>query len=173
MTVTAPARYTEKSYRGRPDLGLTAAMIEAGGGAGHFDSRKLFAVLAGPKAKAETAHLTRLYGKAKVDAFLQTFTYSVADLLTLFHLNHITLPQRPRIAPSNGRAIVVAIYHDGIMPDGKYDCGYMMEHLMTHPIHVVLMRDVNNQLGFGPRHNANFHIMLTRLVVDLKHTYGA
>jgi hypothetical protein len=59
------------------------------------------------------------------------------------------------------------------MPDGKYDCGYMMEHLMTHPIHVVLMRDVNNQLGFGPRHNANFHIMLTRLVVDLKHTYGA
>ena len=32
MTITAPALYTEHSYRGTPDLGLTLAIVQAGGG---------------------------------------------------------------------------------------------------------------------------------------------
>jgi hypothetical protein len=173
MTVTVPAKYRANSYRGAPDLGLTSALIIAGGGAGHFDAAKLFHVLGGPKTGAERAQLDRQYGRAKVDAFLQTFSFAMIELVQLFRDNHITLPAKPRVAPSDGRAMALAVYRDGIMPNGKYDCGYMMEHLMTHPIHVVLMHDIDNERGHGPKHNANFHIMLTRVVLDLKKSYGA
>jgi hypothetical protein len=171
MTITAPAHYTAKSYRGQPDLGLTVALVDAGGGAQHFDAHRLLVTLAGPHTNDEVARLRKLYGKAKVDAFMQTFTFSVVDLLEIFRLNHIALPAQPRIRPSDGRAIAMAVYHDGIMSNGRYDCGYMMEHLMTHPVHVVLMRDIDNQRGHGPRHNANYHEMLTRVVLDLKNIY--
>jgi hypothetical protein len=173
MTITAPALYTEHSYRGKPDLGLTLAIVAAGGGPAHFTSARLFRALAGPHAGAESRKLTRLYGKAKMAAFMQTFTFAVHDLALLFKMNDVALPGKPSIAPDKGRAIVGAIYHDGIMPTGKYDCGYMMEHLMTHPVHVVLMHDIDVAHGHGPRHNANFHIILTRMVVDLRNLYHA
>lgn len=168
ITVTSPALYTEHSYRGQPDLGLTLAMVEAGGGPAHFDSVRLFRTLAGRHLNAESRKLRKLYGKAKMAAFMQTFNYAVHDLAMLFKINHIALPGRPSVSPNNGPALATAIYHAGIMPTGKYDCGYMMEHLMTHPIHIVLMHDINVAHGHGPQHNANFHIILTRMIVDLR-----
>ena len=171
MTVVAPANYTEHSYRGKPDLGLTLALVEAGGGATHFNSGRLFHVLAGRNARREAAKLQRLYGKARMDAFMQTFTYSVHDLVALFAMNHIALPTHASVSPSDGRALSIALYHAGIMPTGKYDCGYFMEHLMTHPIHIVLMHDINVARGHGPAHNANFHLILTRMVADLRNMY--
>ena len=102
---------------------------------------------------------------------MQTFTFAMTDLLQLFIDNHVALPANPRVSPNDGKAMALAIYHDGIMPTGKYDCGYMMEHLMTHPIHVVLMHDINNRRGFGASHNASFHEILTATVMDLKNSY--
>lgn len=172
MVLAAPANYTEHSYRGRPDLGLTLAMVQAGGGPKRFDSGRLFRIIAGPYARHEAVKLEHLYGKARMAAFMQTFTYAVHDLLALFAINHIVLPNRPRIAPTDGPRLATAIYHDGIMPTGKYDCGYLMEHLMTHPVHIVLMHDINVAHGHGPAHNANFHLILTRMVADLRNDYG-
>lgn len=172
ITVIAPARYTKNSYRGKPDLGLVVAMVEAGGGRGRFDATKLLTVLTGGNPKPEIARLQKHYGKGRIDAFVQTMTFSMVDLLQIFNYNHVALPDKPRVSPRDGRAIALAIYHDGIMPNGKYDCGYMMEHLMTHPIHIALMHDVDNVRGFGPSHNSSFHTILTRAVVDLKNTYG-
>ena len=173
MVVVAPALYTEHSYRGKPDLGLTLAIVQAGGGANHFDSARLYRVLAGPHAQDEFKKLQSMYGKAKMDAFMQTFTYAVHDLVALFALNHIALPDQPSVSPRDGAAITTAIYRDGVMPTGKYDCGYMMEHLMTHPVHVVLMHDINVAHGHGPAHNANFHLILTRMIADLRDQYQA
>jgi hypothetical protein len=173
ITITAPANYTEHSYRGRPDLGLTLAMVEAGGGPRHFDSARLFTVLAGHNAKRESQKLQRLYGKARMAAFMQTFNFAVADLVSLFKMNGIALPNAPRISPSKGRDLTVAIYHAGIMPTGKWDCGYLMEQMMTHPVHIALMHDINVARGHGPQHDANFHIILTRMIVDLRNMYTA
>jgi hypothetical protein len=171
MTIVAPANYTEHSYRGKPDLGLTLAIVEAGGGPKHFDSKRLYWVLAGPHAKKEALKLQQLYGKARMAAFMQTFTYAMHDLVSLFAINHVTLPNHPRISPRNGAVMTTAIYRDGIMPTGKYDCGYMMEHLMTHPVHIVLMHDIDVAHGHGPAHNANFHTILTRMIADLRNQY--
>lgn len=172
MTIVAPANYTHHSYRGTPDLGLTLAVIEAGGGVQHFDSARLFAVLGGNKARSEAAKLEREYGKAKMAAFGQTFTFAVRDTANVFALNHITLPTKPSVSPSDGRTMAIAIYRDGVMPTGKFDCGYMMEHMMTHSVHIVVMHDINVAAGQGPSHNANFHIILTRMIADLHRAYG-
>jgi hypothetical protein len=171
ITITAPANYTEHSYRGTPDLGLTLALVQAGGGPSHFSSARLFKTLAGSNARAEEAKLQRLYGKARLAAFMQTFDFAVRDLVSLFALNHIALPPGARVSPQNGRALTIAMYRDGVMPTGKYDCGYFMEHLMTHPVHIALMHDINVAHGHGPAHNANFHIVLTRMLADLRNMY--
>jgi hypothetical protein len=173
ITVIAPANYTEHSYRGRPDLGLTLAVVQAGGGPRRFNSARLFTVLAGDKAKRESQNLQHLYGKAKMAAFMETFNFAVTDLVSLFKMNGVALPNAPRLSPRNGRALTVAIYHAGIMPTGKWDCGYMMERLMTHPVHIALMHDINVARGHGPQHDANFHIILTRMIVDLRNMYSA
>jgi hypothetical protein len=173
ITITAPAQYTEHSYRGKPDVALTYAVFKAGGGPGKFDSAKLFRVLSGSHANTEARHLERLYGKAKMAAFIQTFNFAMSDLTTLFKLNHIELSDPPAVSPHKGRDLAMAIYHAGIMPNGKYDCGYMMEHLMTHPVHIALMHDINVAPAHGPAHNANFHIILTRMLLDLKDAYRA
>lgn len=171
MTVIAPANYTKYSYRGRPDLGLDVAIIQAGGGVGRFDTNRLLHVLAGSKAGAEAARLEKQYGKVRVAAFVETMNYAMNALPRYFAYNGIRLPKNPSVSPSDGRAIATAIYHDGIMLDGRYDCGYMMEHLMTHPIHIALMHQIDNAHAFGPSHNANFHVILTRAIVDLKNLY--
>jgi hypothetical protein len=168
MTVVSPANYTEHSYRGKPDLGLTLAIVQAGGGAKHFDTARLFRAMAGPFARSEFAKLERLYGKARMAAFMQTMNFAMRDLLTLFAINHIALPAHPSVSPNAGPRLATAIYRAGVMPTGKYDCGYMMEHLMTHPIHVVLMHDVAVAHGHGPAHNANLHIIMTRMIADLR-----
>lgn len=168
MTVTEPARYGKYSYKGQADLGLTVAIVQAGGGYSHFEGTTLFRSLAGRDAGREKARLEKMYGKAKIAAFMQTLTFSMRELTQLLRDNHIAMPPSPRLPPSNGHAVALAIYHDGIMPTGRFDCGYMMDHLMSHPIHVVLMHDINSERGHGASHNANFHMLLTRFVVDLK-----
>ncbi len=172
MTVVSPANYTKHSYRGKPDLGLTLAVIEAGGGPEHFDSVRLFRVLGGANARSEAAKLQHEYGKARMAAFEQTFTFAMRDTVKVFSLNHIALPSQPSVSPHDGRAMAVDVYRDGVMPTGKFDCGYMMEHMMTHPVHMILMHDINDARDQGPSHNANFHIILTRLIADLHRTYA-
>lgn len=135
-------------------------------------SARLFRILGGPKARSEAEKLQHEYGKAKMTAFEQTFTFAMRDTVTVFALNHIALPSHPKISPSDGRGMAIDIYRAGVMPTGKYDCGYMMEHMMTHSVHIIVMHDINDAHGEGPSHNANFHIILTRLIGNLYRTYG-
>jgi hypothetical protein len=171
ITLTVPAHYNVHSYRGAPDLGLTMAIVQAGGGPRDFNSALLIQTLAGKHIWKEYAKLKHLYGKQRLLAFRNTFDFAVRDLVMLLSINHVALPRQPRIAPTDGQAITVAIYRDGIMPTGKYDCGYMMEHLMTHGLHMVLMREIDMAPGQGAANNANFHVILTRMIADLRDTY--
>jgi hypothetical protein len=171
MDVTAHAIYTRNSYRGAPDLGLAVAIVEAGGGANHFDGRQFVRALAGSHTNAEMRRLEKLYGKGRVEAFVQTLTFSVRDTLQVMSANHLSMPSKPRVSARDGLAMTLAIYHDGIMPTGKFDCGYMMEHIMTHRVHVVVMRDIDQFPAYGRAHNANFHTILTRVILDLKNDY--
>ncbi|MGZ3518671.1 MAG: hypothetical protein ACXVAM_16090 [Vulcanimicrobiaceae bacterium] len=172
MNVTSHSVYTKNSYRGAPDLGLAVAIVEAGGGSKHFDGKHFVRTLAAGHTNAEMRRLERLYGKGRIEAFIQTLTFSVRDTQQILSANHVSMPRQPRVSPRDGRALTLAIYHDGIMPTGKFDCGYMMEHIMTHRVHVAVMRDIDQLPAYGRTHNANFHTILTRVILDLKNDYA-
>jgi hypothetical protein len=169
---TSMPMYHHTSYRGAPDLNLALAVVLAGGGPAHFDASTLVGVLGGSMTKAEVAKLTREYGAAKVSSFLATFTFAINDVLRIVQEKKIALPSDPIPDPKDGGRLTAALVWAGTMPNGRFDVGYMIEHMISHDLHVVLMHDINNNPAFGPAANANFHVILTRAVLDLKSAYG-
>ena len=163
------ARYSNAGvYSGPPDLPLTLSMIEAGGGPAHFKSTTLVGVLAGPATKAEVAKLTKQFGAKNLQSFLTVFDFVVSDSLRLVNEKHVALPKRPKPAPSDGKALSAALYGDGI-ENGRYNVEIMLDHLVSHPIHDQVMDDINAK--YGGIADANYHIVLTQAVLDLKAAY--
>lgn len=150
-------------YTGTPELTVTSEMVAAGGGAGHFDSKKLVGHMAGKDTPAALAYLTHKYGAANVDAFFKTFTYAVNDALGYATSKGIKLP--PATVPS-GAVLTHHLYAAGTLPNGQYDVGYMLERLVSHPIHMYVMWDINKQPDLGKKTDETFHIILT----DAMHT---
>jgi hypothetical protein len=165
-------QHHETIYRGSPNLQLTLAVVIAGGGPQHFQAAKLIGALAGPLTNAEVAKLTKEYGAANVQSFLATFTFAIDDALGIVQRLKIPLPQQPLPDPKDGGKLSAALVRAGTMPDGRYDVGYMIDRMVSHDIHKVLMHDINDNPQFGPRANANFHVILTQAVLDLKAAYG-
>jgi hypothetical protein len=159
-------------YYGTPDLALTAALVQAGGGADHFDAGQLVGVLAGANKDAEVAHLTHMYGAERVSQFLRTFTFAIEDSLRIAQSKQIYLPTPAPGLSSDGRALSASLFRAGTMPEGRFDIGYMIEHLISRPIHVQLMNDINGKAGYGPTVNSDFHIILTTAMFDLKSAYA-
>ncbi len=161
LLLSAPAAAGWKGptmYPGTPDLAVTAEMVAAGGGAAHFDSKKLVGVMAGKNAPAALAYLTHTYGAKNVDAFFRTFTYAVDDSLKYATQKGISLPSER--VPS-GSVLTQHLYTAGTLPNGQYDVGYMLERLVSHPIHMYVMWDINKQPDLGRKTDETFHIILT------------
>ena len=88
---TQPASAMQMTrYLGAPDLPLTVAVVEAGGGAQHFDSLKLL----GGGEHAEVQSLTQRYGKERVTAFVVTFNHAIDDALAAATQAGVKLPIR-------------------------------------------------------------------------------
>jgi hypothetical protein len=158
-------------YLGPPALPLTAAVVAAGGGAATFDSVKLLAVLTGPQEPVEVATLTRRFGKARVGAFVVTFNHAIDDALGVATKAGVTLPPVPaylQTGPNLSARLIAA----GTMANGRFDVGYMLEHLISRNIHVAVMHQLDADPEVGAARNADFHVILTSLMDDLKIQYG-
>lgn len=168
---TMPAAMNESHgrYYGQPDLALTSTMIAAGGGAAHFSSQTLFLNLAGPSASAEAASLTRQYGAGNVKQFFVTFDSFVDRAIGVVQQQHIALPAP---GPERGADLARLLYAAGVMPDQRYDVGYMIEHLLSRQMHITLMQQVNADPSIGPQQNAEFHVILTSAMQDLHRANG-
>jgi hypothetical protein len=161
LILSAPASAGWKGptmYDGTPDLKLTAEVVAAGGGPAHFDSKKLVGVMAGKNAPAALAYLTKTYGAADVDGFFRTFTYAVNDSLKYATEKKIALPA---VTVPSGAVLTQQLYKAGALPNGQYDPGYMLEKLVSHPIHMWVMWDINRQPDLGKKTDETFHIILT------------
>ena len=173
LTKPGPALAEQMTrYTGTPDLALTSAMVAAGGGPTNFDSAHLFGVLAGTHANDELAQLTQIYGSSRVHAFIGTFTYAIDDALKVATSAGVTLPSPSPALVSDGRQLSAQLYNAGVMSDGRFDIGYMIEHLVSRPVHVAIMKDINDNPQYGPQVNADFHVILTRTMQDLKSLYS-
>jgi hypothetical protein len=166
----AKARFSQAGvYSGAPDLPLTLSMIVAGGGPAHFKSTTLVGVLAGAKTKPEVAKLTKQFGAKKLQSFLTVFDFVVADSLKIVTAKKVPLPKQPQPDPKDGKALAAALYTAGVDGD-RYNVEIMLDKLVSHPIHVQVMDDIDAK--FGRDADANYHIVLTQAMLDLKAAYG-
>jgi hypothetical protein len=166
-----PARFGGSTYTGAPDLPLTLSMVEAGGGPSNFKTTTLVGVLAGPNAKAEVAKLTAQYGADGVKGYLAVFDFVVADSLKLATAAGVKLPAAPDPSPKDGKALASALYKAGVDPkSGAYNVEYMLDHLVSHPIHVQVMKDIDAK--FGVKNDAVYHSVTLVVFQDLKKAYG-
>ena len=155
-------------YAGAPDLALTAALVKAGGGAQKFSSLELFNVVTKGSTAAEATKLTNQFGARDVSDTFAVFDFAIDDVVRIATAKHIALPP-PAPDPTDARALAVALYKAGTTTTGGWDVGYMLEHLITHPIHHIIMHDIDAK--FGARKNEVFHIVLSQMMDDLAISY--
>ncbi|MBV9150028.1 MAG: hypothetical protein JO024_09185, partial [Candidatus Eremiobacteraeota bacterium] len=74
-----------------PNVPLTVAVIDAGGGAQHYDTVTLIHTLAGHMAGLELIRLRMAFGNANVASFVTVFNFAVADIVTTFKSDHLRM----------------------------------------------------------------------------------
>jgi hypothetical protein len=171
MQACPPApRFGGESYCDGPKLTNTLALIEAGGGPAKFSTVTAFGVLADGKAAAEEAKLIKQYGKPAFGQFIKTFDFVISDSLAIVTKDKVALPSAPVPDPKNGKALAAALYADGTASDGTFSVEYMLDHLVSHPIHVQVMKDIDTK--YGTAADAAYHAVLLEIMTDLKAVYG-
>ena len=157
-------------YHGPPDLGLAARLVQAGSGEQGYRSKLLFARLYGADAPHEQQLLVQRYGARHVAQFFPMLDYSVYDIVRLATtVAHAKIPAAS--AQQNPAALQRDLIRAGTVPDGRYDVGYMLERMMTHPLHHLLMQDLD--AVYGPKDNGTFHEMLASVVTGRIQAGGA
>ena len=164
------ARYGGSVYSGAPDLALTLSMVEAGGGPKHFKTTTLVGVLAGKNANAEVAKLTKQYGAANVKQYLAVFDFVVNDAIKRATEAGVKFPAEPSPDPKDGAALTAALYKAGIDPKIGFNVEYMLDHLVSHPIHDQVMDDIDAK--FGKKADAIYHSVTLVVFGDLKKAYN-
>ena len=156
-------------YTGAPALGVTLAVVEAGGGPSNYKTTTLLQTLAGSAFKPEVAKLTKTYGAASVGQFIKTFDFVISDALHYVTVKHIALPSSPAIDPKNGEALAGALWGASSVGGGKHNVEVGLDHLVSHPLHVQIMKDIDKK--FGTAADAQYHVILTAAMIDLASAY--
>lgn len=156
-------------YTGAPALGVTLAVVEAGGGPKDYKTVTLLQTLAGSAFKPEVAKLTKTYGAGEVTQFLKTFDFIIADALHYVTVKHIALPAQPAVDPKNGEALAGALWGASSIGGGKHSVEVGLDHLVGHALHVQIMNDVDKK--FGRAADAQYHVILGTALGDLAAAY--
>jgi hypothetical protein len=165
------ARFGGSVYTNNPKLTNTLSLVVAGGGPANFSTVTLFGLLADGKAAAEKAKLVKQFGAPGFAQYVKTFDFVIADALKIVTAKGIKLPATPSPDPKNGKALAAALYADGVDPSsGTYNVEYMLDHLVSHPIHVQIMKDIDAKYGVAA--DASYHIVTLQIFEDLKSVYG-
>ncbi|MBV8363585.1 MAG: hypothetical protein JO193_03395 [Candidatus Eremiobacteraeota bacterium] len=156
-------------YTGAPALGVTLAVVEAGGGPKDYSTMTLIKALAGDKTNAEVAKLSKTYGKAAVGQFVKTFDFIISDALHYVTVKHIALPSQPAVDPKNGEALAGVLWGASSIGDGKHNVEVGLDHLVGHPLHVQIMKDIDAK--YGTAADAQYHVVLLTALQDLADAY--
>ena len=164
------ARFGGSVYTGTPDLPLTLSMVMAGGGPKDFKTTTLVGVLAGKNADAEVAKLTKQYGADGVKQYLAVFDFVVNDALKRATEAGVKFPDAPSPDPKDGKALTTALYKAGVDPKIGFNVEYMLDHLVSHPIHDKVMDDIDTK--FGKQADGVYHSVTLVVFGDLKKAYN-
>lgn len=156
-------------YEGPPKLKATAALVRAGGGADDFKfSTALVNMLGEDTVNAEVAKLTKQYGEEAVNGFIKGMTFAVKDGLKRATEAGVTLPPAPDSL--KGPALAKALVKAGTAPDGTFWSGYLFDKALSHPIHNLVMADIDAK--FGHAADQNTHKILNQAMYDVAQALG-
>ncbi|MBV8688671.1 MAG: hypothetical protein JOZ59_01065 [Candidatus Eremiobacteraeota bacterium] len=149
-----------------PNVPLTIAVIDAGGGPQHYDTVSLFRTVAGRLAGAELFRLRMMFGRAKADSFLSVFNFAVKDIVTAFHEQRVDLNVSPAPDPHDGHALSVALVTQASRADGSLDAATMLGRLLSPSTNARVSADIER--NFGADGDRNFLTVLQQSLQDMK-----
>lgn len=151
-------------YSGSPALEVTAALVEAGGGANSFDFSKALVSMLGEKTvTAEVTKLKKQYGEKNVAGFLDGMTFAIHAGLRHATEAGVKLPAAP--ADLKGEKLAQALVSAGTAPDGVWWSGYLFDKALSNPIHVKVMIDIDAKYGHGA--DQATHKILNQAMYDI------
>lgn len=152
------------TYNGAPALEVTAALVEAGGGANNFSfATALVSMLGEETVNAEVAKLTKQYGKTNTTNFINGMTFAVNDGLKRATEAGVKLPAAP--ADLKGTKLASTLVSAGTTADGTWWAGYLFDKALSHDIHVQVMQDIDAKYGHGA--DENTHRILNQAMYDV------
>ncbi|MGH8041310.1 MAG: hypothetical protein ACREPN_04625 [Rudaea sp.] len=155
-------------YSGEPALQVTAALVDAGGGAANFSFQKALVSMLGEKTvNAEVAKLTKQYGAKNVNDFIAGMDFAVEDSLKHATAAGIKLPAAP--ADLKGQKLAKTLVSAGTV-DGTFWSGWLFDNALSHTIHVQVMVDINAKHSF--EYDQNTHRLLNQAMYDVGHALG-
>ncbi|MDN5864367.1 MAG: hypothetical protein L0I62_04020 [Gammaproteobacteria bacterium] len=167
-TMQMSNRYGGPAYHGEPALGVTVALVMAGGGPGDFSLVTALNSMLGEKTvNAEVTKLTEQYGKKRVGMWVKVMEFYIADTLKIAQAKGIELPAP---ADLSGTELAAALVKAGTAKDGTFWAGYLFDHAVSHPIHIQLMNDADAE--FGAKWDANAHAITNQAFYDVAQALG-
>ena len=155
------------TYTGAPDLQGAVSLVVAGGPIGSFSVVKAISSMAGAKtANAEVAKLTKQYGPAKVGSFVTVQNFAVNDAVKIATAAGVKFPKPMLTGTTLAKHVVTA----GVV-DGTYYEGTQLDKLVSHAIHVAVMKDIDAK--YGAAADANYHRVADQAHYDLAQALGA
>lgn len=156
-------------YDGDPDLELTAALVEAGGGADNFSfARALVSMLGEDTVNAEVDKLQEQYDQERVQGFIEGMTWAVNDGLKRATEAGVELPDAPE--DLTGQTLAKALVEAGTTPDGTFWSGYLFDKTLSHGIHNQVMADIEAE--FGHDADESTHLILNQAMYDVAQALG-
>lgn len=162
-------RYGGPTYGGTPALAVTAALVRAGGGAGHFSLAQALTSMVGTQTvNTEVRKLTQQYGKAAVDTWLSGFNFAVEDALQVATKAGVQLPPP---ADLQGQKLAAALVDAGVDPKTNvFWSGLLYDKALSHGIHNQVMDDIDQK--YGATTDLTVHRITNQAMCDLAHALG-
>lgn len=171
MAAAERGRYGGPVYNGAPALDVTAALVQAGGGAANYSTATALVSMVGkPTVDAEVAKLTKQYGASAVTQWLKTFDFAVTDALKIATAAGIKLPAP---AALTGKALAVGLVKAGVDSGGAFQTEYLLDKAVSHKIHDQVMDDIDKAPGFGKIADLQYHTISNQAFYDLAQALGA
>jgi hypothetical protein len=163
-------RFGGPVYNGPPALDVTAALVQAGGGAAQYSTAAaLVSMLGKPTVDAEVAKLTKQYGADMVTQWLKTFDFAVDDSLKIATAAGIKLPAP---APLQGKALAEGLVKAGVDSQGYFQIELLLDKAVSHKIHVQVMNDIDKAPGFGKKADLDYHLISNQAFYDVAQALG-
>lgn len=165
-------RFGGPVYTGAPALGVTAALVMAGGGPAKFSTAAALTTMVGKTTvDAEVAKLSKQYGAPAVTQWLKTFDFAVDDALKVATAKGVKLP--PADPKLTGAKLAKTLVTAGTDADGVFQIEFLLDKAVSHAIHVQVMNDIDKAPGFGKKADLDYHTISNQAFYDVAQALGA